>query len=139
MSRRGTVLGYACRPAKNAQRQNLLDDPNGLTAAFDPIIRLPVIGQALLVQSTKTGLVPEEWPVSHQYTPLQKAFDGAIQPNEGDAGSINIAKEGSVPWLGKRAASECEHHSRVAFRCPPKHAREAFVFDVAENRFALFR
>src|SRR6266852_6288082 len=84
MPRRGPIRGNACRPVKDAKGQNLLNTANGFAATLDAIIRLPVKRQALLVQSTKTGFVAEERPVSHQYTPLQQEFDSAIEPHHGD-------------------------------------------------------
>ena len=45
---------FAGRTAKNSERQNLLDDAHGFSAALHPIIGLLVIRQAFLVEFTKT-------------------------------------------------------------------------------------
>src|SRR3984893_18620263 len=140
MPRRGPIGLDARGPVKDAERQNLLDNTNGFPAALDTIIRLPVIWEALFVQSTKTGFVPEEWPVSHQYTALQQDIDCAIEPHDGDTRTlrgINIVDQSGVPGLRKCPAPQREDRTRVPFRCPAKHARETFMFDVAKHRFAL--
>src|ERR1700730_5696576 len=100
MPRRGPIRLDPGGPVKDAESQNLLDNADGFPAALDIIIRLPVIWQALFIQSTKTGFVPEEWPVSHQYTPLQQDIDRAIEPHNGDTGAlrgIHIVDQSGVP------------------------------------------
>src|SRR5215469_11263644 len=71
--------------SKDAERQDLLHHPQGLAAALNAKIRLPVIRQPLFVEFTKTRFVAEERPVSHEYTALQKLFGRAIEPNDGRA------------------------------------------------------
>src|ERR1700731_4070116 len=127
MPRRGPIRLDARGPVKDTERQNLLDHANGFPAALNSIIGLPVIWQALVVQSTKTGFVPEEWPVAHQYTALQQAFDWAIEPHDGNTGTlrrISIVDQGGGPRVCKRPAPERQDHTGVSFGGPTKHALE---------------
>ena len=84
---RFSVRGRARGTAKNSEGQNLLDHAHGFSAALDAIIRLLVIGQALLVEFTKTGFVAEERPVAHQYTSLQQVLHRAIEPDDDGSGT----------------------------------------------------
>jgi hypothetical protein len=59
---------------ENTEGQNLFHDAHGLSAAFNAIVGLPVKRQPLLVEFTKTGLIAEERPVAHEYTPLQQVM-----------------------------------------------------------------
>src|ERR1700676_5595949 len=57
--------------SKNSKGQNLLDNAHRFSAALDTIIGLPVVGQAFLIECTKTRFIAEERSVTHEYTPLQ--------------------------------------------------------------------
>src|SRR5580700_9608607 len=72
--------------SKNSKGQNLFDDAHGFSAALDTIIGLPIVRQAFLVEFTKTRLITEERPVTHEYTPLKQVLRRRIQPDDNESG-----------------------------------------------------
>src|SRR4029077_13905480 len=129
--------------SKNSKGQNLLDDAHGFSAALDAIIGLPVMRQAFLVEFTKTFFIAEERPVTHEYTPLEKVFRRAIQPDDDGPGAprhgADFTNERGVARLRERAAAKRQNQSRIPLRRRSQNARKAFVFDLAEHRFAFLR
>ncbi len=121
----------------------MLDDAHGFSAALDAVIGLPVIRQPFLVEFTKTRRIAEERPVTHEYTPLQKIFRRAIQPDDhGPRATLRRAKfadERGIARLRERAAAERQNEPRVPLRCRSENARQAFVFDLAKHRLAFLR
>src|SRR5579863_9454830 len=130
-------------PAKNSEGQNLLDHAHRFSAAFDSIIRQPVIRQAFLVEFTKTCLVAEERPVTHEYTALQEVFRRAVQPDDGGSRAAlrcaKFADQCGVARLRKGPAAERQYHSRAARRGRSQNAREAFVLDLTKHGLPFLR
>src|ERR1700687_1072576 len=96
--------------SENSKGQNLLDDAHGFSAALHTIIGLPVVRQAFLVEFTKTRFIAEERPVTHEYTPFQKVFRRAIQPDDDGPGAPwhrpKFTDERGVARLCERAPAE---------------------------------
>src|SRR6202167_193023 len=71
---------------ENSQRDDLLDDAQGLDIGLHTVIRNLVVRQAFLIESAKTGFVEEERTGLDISDAVEQFLDGALQPNENGAG-----------------------------------------------------
>src|ERR1700746_3464911 len=88
---------------KDAEREDLFDDAQGLDVGFDTVVGKLVVGQALVVELAEAGLIAKKRAIGDVRAPGEKFFNGTVKPNEGGTA---VAEEGYVVWLRGGAAAE---------------------------------
>jgi len=66
---------------KDAERENLFDDAQGLDVGFDSKVSHLVKWQALLIQPAKACFVAKKRTIGDVRATREELFDGAMQPD----------------------------------------------------------